>query len=195
LWFKSLFWKQFILYIGTLVISFTLLAVAVSQAFHGYFISRRAELLEQQARMIVEILLEPFGRTSTILSTFAVQQRMSDHVAAIQSYMDASVLFLDPDFRVYMATVDMRQFIGVTLQYELLAPLTDGNVVSFEGTLTDLFPTRMLTVAYPIILNGQFAGAVMLNASIPELERTVSDVVRITVISIAATGAMAFVFI
>jgi signal transduction histidine kinase len=109
--------------------------------------------------------------------------------------MDASVLFLDSDFKVYMATTDMREYIGVVLPRDLLAPLMYGQAVTFEGTLTDLFPTRMLTVAYPIILNNQVSGAVMLNASIPELEQTVSDVVRITVMSIVATGIMAFVFI
>lgn len=193
--FKSLFWKQFILYIGTLVISFTLLAVAASHAFNNYFISRRAELLQQQAQKIIEILLEPFGRTSSIFSTFTVQQRMSDHIAGLQSYMDASVLFIDPEFRVYMATTDMRQIIGVTLPSEQLSPLIEGEVVSIQGLLTDLFPTKMLTVAYPIVLNGQVAGAVLLNASIPELERTISDVVRITVFSIAVTGIVAFAFI
>ena len=193
--FKSLFWKQFILYIGTLVISFTLLAVAASQAFNNYFISRRAALLEQQAQTIVEILLEPFGRTSNIFSTLIVQQRMDDYIAGIQSYMDASVLFVDADFRVYMTTPDMRQFRGLTLPSELLDPILEGRVVSIQGLLTDLFPTRMLTVAYPIILHDYVAGAVLLNASIPELERTTSDVVRITVMSMLFTGLVAFVFI
>ena len=192
---KSLFWKQFILYIGTLVISFTILAFAASQAFNSYFISRRAELLEQQARKIVEILMEPFGRTSSIFSTFTVQQRMSDHIAGIQSYMDASVLFLDADFRVYMATTDMRHCIGITLPNEQLSPLLEGQVVYIQGMLTEHFPTKMLSVAYPIILNGHTAGAVLLNASIPELERTISDVVRITVMSIILTGIVVFVFI
>jgi signal transduction histidine kinase len=193
--FKSLFLKQFILYIGTLLISFTLLAVAASQAFNNYFISRRIELLEQQAQSIVEILLEPFGRTSSMFSTFTVQQRMSDHIAWIQGYMDASVLFLDVDFRVFLATSDMRQFEGMTLVYEHLEPVLDGQVVAFQGLLTDMFPTRMLTVAYPIILNNQVAGAVLLNTSIPELEQTTSDIVRITVMSMVMTGIFSFVFI
>jgi len=53
----------------------------------------------------------------------------------------------------------------------------------------------MLTVAYPIDLDGHVAGAVLLNASIPELERTIEDVVRITVMSIIITAFAAFVFI
>ncbi len=177
------------------MISFSLLSAVSSQVFKGYFISQREELLEKQAARISQLMSSAFGINSGIFGAMTLQNRMSEQVKNIQDYMDTSILFIDNEFRVFLTSPDISECNGATITNKGIEPVMLGNVVSIQGKLIDSFPSKMLSVAYPIVIDQQIIGAVILNASIPELERTIREVVRLTVVGFFIMGAVSFVLI
>lgn len=188
--FNSIFRKQFILYMGVIILTFALLGVVLSQAFKTYFTDQKADSLKRQG----EKISTAYARTlrGGIIDIF----QLSNQFRIINEYLDASFILVDTGFGIIGVSDDISaDFIGEKLEAEVFKPVLEGKVVTAEGTIEGLFDEPVLTVCYPIIVNNTVLCAILMNSSVPELQSTISEAYKIGLWCLAISAVLAFALI
>jgi len=180
-----IFWKQLLLYLGTLIISFILLAAVLAQGIRGFLTEQKVEELTTLAH-----------RVAQSVENFAIYGAINFHllnqeIFNIQQYTDATVMIVDENFEVLPIFGDFGEVLSIV---ELM-PLLQGETVVVFGTLEHTTLEPLLVVGHPIWYGHEVAGAALLGFSMAELESAISEMYRITLIALIGTGAFAFLLI
>ena len=180
-----IFWKQLLIYLGTLIISFILLAAVLAQGIRTF-------LTEQKVTELTTLS----HRVARSVENFAVYGAINIHMLAmeifnIQQYTDATVMIINDSFDVLPVFGDF----GEVLNDRELLPLLDGETVVVFGTVEHIAIEPLLVVGYPIWSGDQVVGAALLGFSMAELENAISEMYRITLIALAGIGIFSFVLI
>ena len=187
---RTIFRKQLILYLGTLVICLAILGLMLSGVINSYFTDQRVEALQGSALRVTYSLEEMFQFQFGIFDL----ARLNQEIAAIHRFLDARLIVINSDFQVLYTSQDLADN-WAPLYHRDLAPLMEGNMVLIYGTLDGLYPEPLLTVGNPIRLGDQIVGAVLVGTSMAELETTIAEMYRLTLLSIAASAIIAGVLI
>lgn len=188
--FNSIFRKQFILYMGVIILTFALLGIVLSQAFKTYFTVQKAESLKRQGEKISTSYVRTLR--GGIIDIF----QLSNQFQIINEYLDASFILVDTSFSIIDVSDDISaDYIGEKLEAEVFKPVLEGKVVTAEGTIAGLFDEPVLTVCYPIIVNNTVLCAIFMNSSVPELQSTISEAYRIGLWCFAISAVLAFALI
>ena len=183
---RTIFRKQLLLYLGTLIISFTFLGTALSQAIRVYFTSQRIAYLTDSGRRIADAL-EGFG-------PYGVFDRiwLETQMQAMHQYLDTRMMvIINNDYEViggsaYLAAPEQPVYAK---EFE---PLMDGQIVAVQGNINNLFKESLLIVGYP---HPQGTFAILIGSSMAELEGTIYDMYRITFSCLIVTAVITFVLI
>jgi len=183
---NTIFRKQLILYLGTLIISLGLLGIILSQVISSYFIDQReAELLGASSR--VSAALEGLFEYGIVYSPH-LQQEISD----ISRFLDARLIVISSDYHVVIGNVQVLTAtltdFWTPLYHQDLLPLMDGYPIVSYGNLDGLFIESLLTVGRPIWVGEQIVGAVLVGTSMTELEATIAEMYRLTVLCLVAAA-------
>ena len=181
---RTIFRKQLILYLGTLVISLTLLGVVLSQVIRTYFTDQRiATLLDSGARVsaVFEGAVQ-FGPIGII----DVEQ-LNREILTMRQLFDARLMLITSDFRVIGTAHDLVNG-AAPVYHPDLEPVMLGYPVKLYGTLDGLLLEPLLTVAYPLRSGNHIVGAVLVGSSMAELESTISEMYMLTILALVATA-------
>ena len=100
--FRSIFLKQLILYLGTLLLSLSFLGVVLSQVISAYFTNRQIEnFTEIGQKMAVSMHSIMSGLNYGIVNMGEMQQ-FQNQASVLSQYMNASLIFVDQDLNVVM---------------------------------------------------------------------------------------------
>jgi len=179
-----IFWKQLLLHLGTLIISFLILALVLAQGIRNF-------LTEQKLRELTQLA----QRVAVSMENFTVHGIFNWHLLAteimnIYQYTDAMVMIIDSNYEIVIP-IGLEEII----EWEELSPLMQGETVAVFGTANQPELSRLLIVGYPFWFDDQIAGAALVGFSMVELEDAISEMYRITLIALAGTGAFAFILI
>jgi len=179
-----IFWKQLLLYLGTLIISFLILALVLAQGIRNF-------LTEQKLRELTQLA----QRVAISMENFTVHGIFNWHLLAteimnIYQYTDAMVMIIDNNYEIVIPIG-----LGEVVEWEELTPLMQGETVAVFGTANQPELSRLLIVGYPFWFDDQIAGAALVGFSMVELEDAISEMYRITLIALIGTGAFAFILI
>ncbi|MCL2399989.1 MAG: HAMP domain-containing histidine kinase [Defluviitaleaceae bacterium] len=187
---RTIFQKQLILYLGTLIICLALLGVMLSQVIRTYFTDQRVEALQDSAARVAYSLEEMFQFHFGIFDL----GRLNQEISAMHRFLDARLIVINSDFQVLASSqglVDSQ----APLYHRDLAPLMEGIPIVAYGTLDGLYPEPLLTVGKPIRIGDQVVGAVLVGTSMAELETAIAEMYLLTLLSIAASAVIAGAFI
>jgi len=182
-----IFWKQLLLHLGILAISFVILAFVLTQGISRFQTEQKVDELSTLAQSMAG-RMESLARYGWIeLNLFAQEVRN------IHQYTGSTVILIDSDlnFVVGFGPVD-----GVAHVYsEELLPLLYGEKVVIWGTPDCPTLAQLLIVGYPFWVNHQFAGAALVGYYMADLENTISEMYRITILALLGTGLFALFLI
>lgn len=188
--FNSIFRKQFVLYMGTLALSFSLLGVALTLAFQSYFVNQKEDQLIEQGKKISDIYERAYR--VGILDITKYNQILSE-VRILHEYLNASFMFIDTNYIVQWASSDISdEVLNTILELEALKPIMSGEIVTTQGRLGSTYKYAVLTVGCPVVVAGRTVGGVLMSSSMPELQKTIADVFRITLTSLCFSLWIAF---
>lgn len=178
------------LYMGVIILTFALLGVVMSQVFGTYFREQKTESLKKQGEKISALYARSIrGNIFNIL-------QLDNQFKVINEYLDASFILVDTGFNIMDVSSDISsEYIGAKLEGEAFLPVLEGNVVTTEGSIDGLFDEPVLTVCYPIIINNTLVCAILMNSSLPELQRTISEAYRIGAWCLVISACLSFVLI
>ncbi len=188
---NTIFRKQITLYLGILIVSFLLLGLLLRQGLSTYFTTQKERMLVEQGKKI-SVLYEHAYRVG-YLGTISLTQ-IEREVRILNEYLDASFILTDKNLTVVMTSSDIGSDIPSSLsQVKEVLPATQGKIVTTSGKLGGVFSEPVLTVGYPVVMDENVIGVIFMNSSVPELQRTISEAVRIMFLCMLASGLLAFV--
>jgi len=180
-----IFVKQLLIFLTTLVLSFLLLALVLTQGIRNFLTEQKIDELTTLAARIAATV-ENFS----VFGLFNIQLLQTELINIYQ-YTDAAVIIIDNNFD--LLPTDIREFSGWINPPELM-PLLNGQTVAFFAQETsDNMP--YLIVGHPFWFNEEVAGAALVGFSMEALEAAISEMYRITTIALLGTGLFAFILI
>ncbi len=190
---KSLFSKQLFLYVGILIVSFTILGAMIYNAFSNYYISQKEKILVEQCEKIKSEY--EYAYSVGIVSTTQLS-KLQYEFQVFYEYLNASVILMSKSGRVEMVSQDVNQkWIGTTIAQDEITKVLSGEIVKIKGKFGGVFKEPVITIGYPIMIDQQILGAIFLNASIPEIVKTTRDIYKIIIICLFVSLFIAFVLV
>lgn len=183
---KSLFGKLLIIYIAIILIGFIFLTLIMSQSFEDYFIKEKERALIQQAQNIEKEYQRAF-RTGVV-----DLDRVDIEMQALAKYLNARIWLISRQGKIYISSkIEDLSMIEKELKYHEIQRVFSGEIIKREGYFREFFDEPVLTIGYPIKINDRAVFALFMHASIPEINKTISDIYRIAFVSLTVSTVIA----
>lgn len=154
----SLYSKLVITYFVVILISFVFLAIALSTWFRNYYYNERETALLAQSKQIND-LYENYNYGSI------GPDRFTADLGVLDGLLGTRIWIIDKYY--CLAGVSRAEDIALIGNQITIGEVTEalkGNIVIKEGLFTDRLKTPVLTILYPIKINNQNVGAVIMNS-------------------------------
>jgi signal transduction histidine kinase len=182
-------WKQLLVHLGTLIISFVLLALVLTQGIRGFLTEQKVAELMTLAQRVAHSM-ENFAMYGGIFNLHALETEIRN----VHQYTDASVMIINHGFEVWVG-YGFGEVVAALPNVTELAPLMDGEVVAVVGATDNPAFAPLVVVGYPFWFGGDVAGAALVGFSMAELEAAIAGMYRITLIALAGTAVFAIILI
>ena len=172
--FNSILKKQTILYMSVLLFSFVLTSVALTQAFRLYFVNQKRDALINQGEKISRLISMTF-RPGIFIDRNAYNQ-LGSQLQIVYEYLESSILIIDSELNIVAVSEDISPgYQGELLSVPAVEGVLGGQIVTYTGRFGDFYSESVLSVSYPIFMGSVVVGAVVMNSSLPELQKTIGD--------------------
>lgn len=123
-------------------------------------------------------------------------EQLSFEMQVLDKYLDAMIWIVDADGRIYeVSRKENEAWLGQQLTMEQINEVFEGKILTVKGRFGGYFKEPVLTVGYPIILGDKVYGALFMHTPIPEIQKTVGELFRITVLCLGISILISFIFI
>ncbi|MEL7563669.1 MAG: HAMP domain-containing sensor histidine kinase [Dehalobacterium sp.] len=185
---RTIFKRLFFSYGITLILGFGILALLLLQLFNQYFIETKKELLIEQGRKISEELVLGLytGRMD--------QKRLHDDLQVLDEFLNARIWMVDNRGTIFgVSSSREEKYLGEKISDKQILALSQGEMINEMGTFGGKLGEPSLTVGYPFYFNNAFKGGILIHASLPEVQKTFTDIYKMTIWAILFAGLAAYV--
>jgi len=186
--FRTIFAKQFTLYLSVLLLSFSVLGAVLSQVLRLYLIEQRVESLMGTASHVADELrlFIEFGESDV--------QAIINAFERIQ-YFESTAIVLDPNMAIFVSSERLELDIDMVFNHMELQRLRDGPPDVIMDGLPDIFPDSHLIVGYPIRDRDSedLMAFALLITPVSHLEDTIWDMYINIVISLFIAAIIGFI--
>ena len=186
-----IFGKQLLLSLGVLVISIILLGLILSRAISVNLTDQRKAALTDSAqrvsRSVESVFFSTFIRGDINLDSLITE------IESLSYMLGASVVIVDVNYDILFTGLPR----GTAIPAVHIGTVLGGEPIVFSGTFNPTNPEPLLIAGHPIYLGDSIIGAVLVSTSMAELQATITDMYRVTAISliIAAFAISIIIFI
>ena len=168
---KSIFTKQLLLYVGTLLAVFILVGIILSMVYTQHYMDEAKEDLINQGMKISKEYKKAYYFTGDL-------SNLEYELQILEGYMAASIFFIDKNGVVVLTSPGINDaWIGQAIANEgVIKSVLEGNVVTLQGKINGMFDEPVLTVGYPLQTD-QIAGIFMCT-SMTEIERSLQGMYK-----------------
>lgn len=197
---NTIFKKQFIAYMGMLLITFIILAAVMTAFFSSYVMNQKQKYLEEASRKIAgiyrqTILAETYPFVAAGLSD-RVQRQMTTELQNMQTYMNVRIFLTDGSMTVNGYSSDITELSGITVTDTELVKVKDGATVTAVTTLNGIFAKFEIIVGCPVFnSNNEVAAAVFVSAPLADVQQSTREIIKIIIASLLASAFVSFVLI
>lgn len=185
---KSIFTKQLLLYIGTLLAVFILVGITLSMVYTQHYMDEAKENLINQGMKISKEYKKAYYFTGDL-------SNLEYELQILEGYMAASIFFIDKNGVVVLTSPGINDaWIGQAIANEgVIKSVLEGNVVTLQGKINGMFDEPVLTVGYPLQTD-QIAGIFMCT-SMTEIERSLQGMYKMGFIILTAVMSIGIVLV
>jgi signal transduction histidine kinase len=162
----------------------------MSTAFNDYFLSQKSDILSEQARRVSEA----YGIYDDGTVVYNVS-RLRSEISVLHEYLNSSFMFVDNNRVIQLVTPDIAEYGKALFNLPEFDASFSGETIVKVGNVGGVFMESVLTVAYPVVVNGYVGGVVLLSSPMPEIRKTVSDAMRLTLICLVVSALIAFILV
>ena len=183
-----IFWKQLFIHLGTLIISFVLLALVLTQGIRGFLTEQKVAELTTLAQRLARTM-EDFTQFG-IINVIALETELIN----IHRYTDASVVIINDSYDIFVGP-GFSDVLAALPYVAEISPVIYGEIVTVFGDAENPALEHIIAVRYPFWFGDEVAGAALVGVSMAALENAISEMYRITMIALAGVGVFAFLLI
>ena len=185
---KSIFTKQLLLYVGTLLAVFILVGITLSMVYTQHYMDEAKENLINQGMKISKEYKKAYYFTGDL-------SNLEYELQILEGYMAASIFFIDKNGVVVLTSPGINDaWIGQAIANEgVIKSVLEGNVVTLQGKINGMFDEPVLTVGYPLQTD-QIAGIFMCT-SMTEIERSLQGMYKMGFIILTAVMSIGIVLV
>lgn len=188
--FPTLFSKLFTVYISILVGLLIFILVVFSNAFQSYFVEYTENMMINQAENIAK---EYQGLVDFKEPIDMVRDRIFFKIEILTSYLDSTTWIIDGYNN--MLVVSPKSTLSRKIpQQQAIEDVFDGNTVRIRTGFEQYFTTPVLTIGYPIMIQGQVQYALFIHTPMPQILKTIEEV-RIIIIRVIGITSLATFFL
>lgn len=188
---RSFFNKLFLFYMIILISSLMVLTMGLTKAFNLYFESQKKDMLVEQGEKIVKVLEQSY-----YWGGFFDKEKLNREIEILDEYLDASFIYFDSNYKISIISNDIdSKWLGQNVASYEIKEAVEGNIIETEGCLGGIFKKPVLTVGYPVTVNGKIIGAIFMNAPLTELQKMADGAYKIILYITFAVGVIGFIVI
>jgi len=168
---KGLYSKLVATYFAVIAISFILLAMILSVWFENYYYDQRKQALLSEATKLNSMMeAYKYGKLDP--------ETLNEELNVLDRLLNTRIWFIEQNaFLIGSSNMEENSRIGgLQITKDEVFQVLKGNVVAKEGIFEDNFKTPMLTVAFPLIIDNQIAGAAIMNSPLYEIKAALKKV-------------------
>ncbi|MGE5632434.1 MAG: sensor histidine kinase [Caulobacteraceae bacterium] len=179
--------KLFITYGIAIIIGFGILAIMLFKVFDQYFIENRKELLYEQGRTVAE-------EAATVLYLRSPDSgKLADDLRVLDKFLNAHIWVVNSKgIIIAVSGSNETRLLGEKIDAAKLDALSHGNSLEERGKFDNMLGEPSLSIGYPVLVNGSFAGGVLVHASLAEIQKTLREIYRLTLWAILLSIAIAY---
>lgn len=165
-------------YILIFLSAFCIMSISVYYFCTDYYYEQKQTQMKDQAKAISR----QYGRalSSGIIDMDELKNRME----IIEDYTGTSIFFLNSFGKVSVVSSSIdSEWIGQSITNDTINGVLSGNIVTVRGKVGGMFSENMITVGYPIMVNGITYGGIFLCSPVPEIQQTIFNVFEIMFLS------------
>lgn len=187
---KTLFGKLVTIQIGVLILGFILLTMFMSNGIEDYMMKEREDELIKQAKRIENQYQSVFDRGIVDLDKLGMEMEI------LNKYMNADIWLINRNGQIYVnSMVEDVSKIQKELKFNEIARVFKGDTVKRRGYFKSFYNEPVLTVGYPIKINGEVVLALFMHKSIPEINKTVSGIYKIALLALIFSTSIAIIMV
>ncbi|WIF95784.1 sensor histidine kinase [Caminicella sporogenes] len=187
---NTLFKKLIVIYVSIILIGFLVLTYTMSKSFETYFMKQKEKVLIEQAESIQREYAVAY-KTGVI--DF---ERLNFEIQALDRYLNTRIWLINRNGNIYInSRIEDISQLKKELDLNEIERVFNGEIVRRKGYIRTFFNEPVLTIGYPIIINDRVVFALFMNASIPEIKKTISDIYKIAFISLLFSTIIAIVLV
>ncbi len=175
---SSLFFKQTVVYILIFLSVFCIMTASVYYFCSEYYYEQKQTQLKEQARSIAQ----QYGRA--ISSGVVDNTELQTKIEIIEDYTGTSIFLVNRSGVVSTVSSSIdSEWIGQSITNDTINGVLNGNIVTVRGQVGGMFSESMITVGYPIKINGVTYGGIFLCTPVPEIQSTIYATLEIMLLS------------
>ncbi|HWR60441.1 MAG TPA: HAMP domain-containing sensor histidine kinase [Clostridia bacterium] len=179
--------KLFITYGIAIMVGFAILALALLRMLDQYFIENRKELLYDQGRKVAreaaQVLYLGNSNSRSLINDLQV----------LDKFLNAHIWVVDDGgIIVAVSGSNEERLLERSIRESDLAILARGDSIEKRGDFEGMLKEPSLSVGYPVFVNNRFSGAVLVHASLLEIEESFKEMYRLILWAILASVAIAY---
>ncbi|MEE1072290.1 MAG: hypothetical protein U0L26_07865, partial [Cellulosilyticum sp.] len=169
------------------------LFVTFTNSFQSYFVKYTQEIMINQAKSIATEYYE-VGRSSQ--SKEAALDKILPHIQMMNGYLEATTWVVDQYGDGYIVSRDaIKSMSDDVVVGDTLDEVFSGQVIGVENGFKESFSTPVLTIGYPITLNGQVQYALFIHTPMPYILQTIDEVRNLILNVVGFVGSIVFIWI
>ncbi|MDD3223329.1 MAG: HAMP domain-containing sensor histidine kinase [Clostridium sp.] len=171
---KRLFTKMITTYIIVITISFIIVSILLSFWFQSYYFKSVNSQFDKEAEGIAKWAINyEIGNMS--------MDSLNYNLKNLGENVNENIILLDNNGYIYeVSSLKNERLIGRQINGKDIDSLRNGDYIAKTGTYDGLFNVPGHTYIKPIMINGtSFAGAIMLNTPLTELEKPLERVYEV----------------
>ena len=171
LMFRTVFSRMFTVYISILLGSLLFIGIIFSNVFKSYFINYTQKVMVKQAQQIVSEY-----EKAAITGVIDVNQ-INFELQVLDKYLDASTWIVDRDGKIIIVSGEENLAkIGQPILHKALEKVYENEVIRIESGFEQYFKEPVLSIGYPMILNGNVERALFIHTPMPEILQIIEEV-------------------
>lgn len=191
--FPTLFSRLVCVYISILVMMLIVLFVTFTHSFQSYFVKYTQNIMINQAKSIAT---EYYNAGSYSTSKEDALNKILGKVRIMNSYMQATTWIIDRGGNGYVVTEDDIKLIEEEIPHDAsVQEVLAGRVIGFENGFKESFSTPVLTIGYPIAVNGKTQYALFIHTPMPYILQTIDEVRNLILNVVGFVGSIVFIWI
>lgn len=170
---KTIFAKLMGTYLIIMFLALALLGGLIAQLFQNYYFTEKEELLVAQGKEINRLVSQYLHGNITI-------DHLTGKLETMDRILNARIWIADAHGLIYEESgSEQDRWLGTRLDRSEVQLILQGKTITKIGRYGNRFDAAMLSVAVPLVLNGEVRGATLLHLPIFGIEQSLGKVYKL----------------